>query len=955
MLTNHTPGTISLFLLGPCQIEQHGRSLTLSRRKTAALLAYLALHPGPQPREQIAGLLWGQASDKDARRTLRVILSEARKLLGEDVFIGDRHTVGLNPATLAAVDIHRFFALTRHPTATPTADLEAALNLVRGELLAGLYDEWVLPLREQVNTLWLTATLTLIARYRTAGDYPRAIQHARNLLQREPAVEQAHQHLIFCLAASGDDEAALRQVTACRVALQKHLDVPLSPQTQALADSIQKHSPETAARLTNLPRPPTAFMGREDELNEIQTRLTHTRLLTLVGSAGSGKTRLAIQTADEIAFHYPDGVWWVDLTILTEPSLVLPTIAKILGVQERGGENLLPLTIQFIAAQHLLIVLDNCEHLLGACAHTVAALLPHCPGLVFLATSREPLDLPGELLWQTPTLPLPQPGSDWKTMQKSEAVRLFAARARTANGNFQLDEQNTPLVAEICRRLAGIPLALELAAAQLNSLSLAELWPRLGQTLDLSTAEPSPHTRRVTLRATIQWGYELLTPFQQMLFRRLTTFRGGWTLTAACAAAGYADPQAPLLPVAAGSLAPLPITGEIITQQVLENLTRKGLVQRRQSVTVTRYELLDTLREFAHEQCQQAGEWDRVAATSAEFFLTQLAMYAADIYTEQEAATFNLIEAELPNVRQSCDWQVNAAPWVMPAQAITTLSRFWTVRGYYMESRERLNRLLLHPQLPELARAELLNSLGLTEWQMGHLPEACVCFAAALELFLGLGAVKSAAMTSINLGGVMVDQETETAVAENHLQNGLTWARQIGYERAMAIGLNNLALLATARGELDQARTLLQECLALRRKLGDLRGVGITLNNLGDVEAHENNLVRARALYAESLEIRAELGDQRGALIPLLNLAYLWRMVGNWPMVATILGFSAATQSRLGIRLAPDAYRAEAEMSAAARTALSATAFARAWEVGSGLDVADVRRVLLDVPVVAFL
>lgn len=925
-------------------MEKGGAPCAFARRKTEALLAYLALHPGPQPREKIVGDLWGDASDEDARRTLRVILTDARKVLGEDAFIGDRATLGLNPAAIAETDAHQFEAICRQPTQAPPAQLEAALRLYRGELLAGLYHDWLLPRRERFHLLWLTAVLTLIAHYRTAGDYPRAIQHARALLQQEPAEEQAHQHLIFCLAANGEREAALRQVEACRAALQKQLGVDLSPETKALAASIQKRATETtAARLGNLSRPPTSFIGREDELNDIETRLTETRLLTLIGPGGSGKTRLAIQAADELSFDYPGGVWWVDLTPLIAPELVAQSIANTMGVKEQGNKDLLEATARLIGEQRMLIVLDNCEHLLVACAQVVDFLLAHCPALVFLTTSREPLDLPGEIVWQTPALPLPAPESSLKALQKNEAVSLFAARARAANGHFQLGEQNIQEVADICRHLEGIPLAIELAAAQANNLDVSEIKQRLAQTLDLQLA--APHGRYATLRAAIEWSYNLLSPLQQILFRRLAVFDGGWELDAASVvAAGYAEPQTPLV-AAAGphGLTPLPISSEMVTQQALEHLARKGLVQPRRSQNGPRYTLLEALAEFAREKCQQADEWERLAAAHASYFFNLLERQWPNAYSEGETAVLDQIERETANLRRAWRWQTETAAWYAPPQAIKYQSRFWTVRGHYTESRLLLPALLTHPALADLhpARAELLNSLGLTEWQSGATGAAKVCFARALADYEALGLRQSAAMASVNLGGVYVDEE-DAPHAEHCLEQGLAWARESGHERALMIGLNNLGNLMTDLGNFGRARLLLEDCLALRRNLGDLRGVGITLNNLADVEAHEARFEVARPLYLESLEIRARLGDRRGVLIPALNLARLLGQEGHWSVAAGLLGFVEETLAQLGIQLAADARRGQEELSIAAQSALETAVFQQAHQAGRTLTLATV-------------
>ena len=917
---------IQISLFGIPRIAVEEQPIAFSRRKSLAVLAYLALHPGPQLRERIAGIFWGDTADENARRSLRVILADLRKALGEEAISGDRDTLALNSDLAAELDTERFARLLRKPAPPPNAHLEAAVALYRGELLTGMDDEWILPLRQQFHAQWLHAALLRIERHRAEGDYAAAIQTARALLGREPANENAHQHLVFCLAANGERAAALQQVESCRAALRQHLDAEPSAETQALAASIQKRPVETpAARLDNLPRPFTSFIGREDELNEVETLLTAARLVTLCGAGGSGKTRLAIQVADEVAHAYPGGVWWVDFSVLQEPGLIVQSIARTLGVREQGSAPLLDLIARQVGRQTLLLVLDNCEHLLAETGQAAAHLLAHCPELKILATSRDPLDLTGEQAWQTPPLPLPAPGQAFKTLRRNEAVRLFAERARAGSG-FQLSEINAAQVAQVCRRLNGIPLALELAAAQLGPLTLAELAGQLSQTLDWSQAEGQE--RHATLRAALRWSYDLLSPPQQARFRRL----------GACpAAGGYSQPDASVLPANGAGITPLPVSGRMIVRQVLESLARKALIQAQHGADGLRYILLDTLREFAREQCRQAEELGAVAAGHAVFFFDLLKAGFVEIYSETEGALLDRLERDLPNLRLAWEWQTGAAGWEVAVEAIGCQSRLWLMRGHYDEARRAFSRLLEHPQAPAAARAELLNSLGLTEWQSGRRPAAQNYFTQAPDLYLALGLRKSAAMISVNLGGLLVDEETDPAAAEMRLRAGLAWAQETGHLRAQAIGLNNLATLVTDQGDLPQARRLLEESLQLRRTLGDRRGVGVTLNNLGDVEAEEGHLERAYAFYAESFAIRARLGDRRGALIPALNLARIFCLEEAWQKAVGILGFAAQAQADMGIQLALDARRAEEECGANARSALGEVAFAAAYQRGQKL------------------
>ncbi|MCK6568858.1 MAG: hypothetical protein DCC59_10675 [Chloroflexi bacterium] len=931
----------ALRLFGSVRLEKNGKPLEFARRKALDLLAYLALHPSEHPRERLAALFWGDADGEAARLSLRVVVSDLRKTLGEECLIG-RESLQLNPDFPLWVDAREFQRLT-DSRSTPE-DWLAALDVYKGEFLPRGYDDWALEWRATFERLDLETRLRLARQYRAQNQHALAADFARAALALDPARETAHQILIASLDALGDRPAALRQYDVCRQNLR---DAGLEPsaETQAIHSRLQKPPVVAgAAPLGNLPRPLTSFIGREDQLNEIETLLNETRLLTLLGAGGSGKTRLAIQAADESAHNYAGGVWWVDLAPLLFGGLIPQAIAKSLGVKEQGATNLLEQIARYIGERRMLIVLDNCEHLLTACAECVEFLSLHCPALTFLATSREPLGVDGEVGWQTPTLPLPK-ATSVKALKHNAAARLFVERGRTANSSFQLTAQNAARVAEVCRRLDGIPLAIELAAAQVNNLTLEGILERLKQALDFSAA--ARHERHATLRAAIQWSYDLLNPVEQILFRRLAIFAGGWNLSAATViAAGYADAESVLTQHAADQhLTPLPVTGETVTRQALDGLVKKALIQLRRGEFGTRYDMLDTLREFAREKLNESGEEAAAEERHARVFLGMLQNLWADAYTEREAAMLDQVEREQANLRGAWVWQSTATEWQAHQEAVSCQARFWYMRGQYAESRERFGALLAHPalQTPQPARGELLNSLGLLEWQSGNHDLAKEYFQRALADYRDLHLEKNAAMTLANCGGVHLDQD-EIDAAQELLEQGITLARQSENERALAVGLNNLGLALIERGELPRARGVLAECLELRRKLGEARGMGVTLNNLGDLEAEEKNYARARQLYGESFGIRAHIGDRRGALIAALNILKLMCMDADWERAARLLGFVDGVQAQLGIQLFKQARDFQEQAATDIRAALDEKTFGREHLLGRALTLESAAR-----------
>lgn len=893
-------GTLYSFqLFGSFQVVGDGRAIHFARRKSEALLAYLALHAGPQPREKLAGLFWGDSPDEDARRALRVVLADLRKNLGDDLFIGDRDTLGLNLDLVAELDTRQFSELLRKPEHASAQQLEAALGLYRGDLLDGMYDEWLLPLREHFRSNWLMASLLLIERQRTEGDYTRAIHFARSHIDREPASEKAYQHLIFCLAANGDQEAALQQADACRQALQKYMGADLSAETEALIARIQQRTTEgSAARLGNLPRPLTSFVGREDELNEVETLLEETRLLTLLGPGGTGKTRLAIQAADEVAFHFPGGVWWVDFSPLEETELVIQSIARSLGVKERGDASLLDLIVYQIGETPMLLVLDNCEHLLAAIGHAVAHLLAHCPALKVLATSREPLDLGGELGWQVPTLPLPVVMQDLKLTRKNEAVRLFVERAR-GGSTFSLDESNASVVVDICRRLQGIPLALELAAAQLGQLSLLELADRLTQTLDLGQADALG--RRATLRATIQWSYDLLTLPQQILFRRLGVFRGGWDLNAATiVAAGYSEPDEIVSTSKQARVSPIPVSGEMITRQMLENLVRKGLIQPRHSSDGLRFAILDTIREFARERMAESEDAEALPEVHYDYFVTLVENAQAEMRGPDFATWMRSLDLNQDNLRAALEWATEQG--ALPALRLAgALMDYWTNSRSMREGVGCLQLLLARPdaQGQTLARARALGALAfMYEAQLENIP-AVPCAAEALEIYRALGdqpgeafalwmlgsalcgsndfqAGRSFVFESLALYRALEDpfgvsevlcalgnfvDDADPQRARMYMTESLDLARRLGTPAAVAARLANLGRIDCRAGDFVSARQHLSESLALHRKLG-IEHINFVVEALGELAVREGNYEEARQHFEEAIEMARKGGLQ---------------------------------------------------------------------------------------------
>ncbi|MBB6054043.1 ATP-binding protein [Armatimonas rosea] len=897
---------VHLRLLGTFRAQtQEGLPLRFSRRKSEALVAFLALHPGPHSREKLAGLFGGEGTDDDTRRALRVVLTDVRKALGETSLQGDRDTLELSPELRVQLDTT---ALERH---LRLGELEAALALCQGELLEGIYDDWVLPLREHYRRQVCEALESHVGRRRSAGDYAGAITSAQRLLALDPAHEPAHQHLMVCYAASGDRQSALAQYEACRAALEKRLGTAPSKETQALWQEVQRHAEgTTAAALTNLPRPLTSFIGREEALEEIETLLTQARLVTLTGMGGHGKTRLAIQAAEEGSHAFPDGVWWVELASLTEEGQLEQAIAHVLGVKERGGKPLRLQVAQALSEKRLLLLLDNAEHLLAACADTVEYLLAHCQGLTVLTTSRVRLGVPGETAWAVPPLTVPI-RTELKYLKKNESVQFFIERGRI--GGLQLSDENAATIATLCQRLEGIPLALELAAAQLRTQSLEQLASRIQTTLEaLVSDDPTQTPRQRTLHALVAWSYALLNPVEQALFRRLAVFAGSGGLEAvAVIASGYDTPHETLLPQTTASVWALPVTGLLVTQQLLESLSEKSLLRRFRSEQGVRYGMLETLREFALGVLQDENECVPLRKRHAQYFSEQLAHASVDLYTAQESGLFALLEQELPNVREALAHQLETPDWLCSAPMLSTLRRFWQVRGYFTEARSWLTRLLEHPAALSLSeeRGELLHGLGVLLALSGELETAREWLEQAQAVYEACSVPEKRAIVLNNLGNIAMDQH-DLATARPLFEQARLLAEESGSVRVQSMTLNNLGTFLKSSGNWAEARVVLGESLRLYESQGNRRGMGIVLSNLGAIALDLQDNVEAQQNFTSALLIHCEVQDRRGAMISVINLATLTRRQQDWEVTALLLGTIQTTLEQLAIQLGPEAQAA---------------------------------------------
>ena len=639
----------------------------------------------------------------------------------------------------------------------------------------------------------------------------------------------------------------------------------------------------SAAPRHNLPVALSSFIGREQEQVQVRALLQGARLVTLTGAGGAGKTRLSLQVAGELLDEYPEGVWLVELAPLADPALAVPAVAAALGLREEAGQPLLGTLLGYLAARsRTLLVLDNCEHLVAACAELAAVLLRGCPHLRLLASSREGLGVPGERLYRVPSLATPTPGQlpAPEKLGGYAAVALFTARAQERRPDFVLTTGNALAVAQICARLDGMPLAIELAAARVGSLPVEAIAARLDDRFRLLTGGPRTAVpRQQTLRATLNWSHDLLTESEQLLLHRLSVFAGGWTLEAAeavCAGPGVE-------------------TWEVL--DLLGGLVNKSLVlldEAGPNGEHERYRLLETVRQYAHEHLVAARE-AAVRERHLHWYLALAEAADAALTGPPAAAWLARLEREHDNLRAALAWSLQeGSAGETGLRLAYALWRFWDMHGHLSEGRRWLAQSLAAGAVGTATlRAGALRGAGNLAMAQGDYPEARTLYEESLVLCRELGDKQGSGYALMNLGMVASWQEDFPA-ARVCSDEALTLFRELGDTYGIGAALSGLGAVASWQGDYPAAWALLVEGLALLRQLGDKRQIGAALICLGLVALHQGDYPAARAQHEESLALSRELEDKRdiGLARMYLGLGALYR--GDFPPAQALLEESLA-------------------------------------------------------------
>lgn len=1003
------PLTIRLF--GPQSVTIHGHPMPRVRTRSVTwLLALLALRNGrPASRSWIAGTLWPDSAEESALHNLRDDLVRLRKALGPEAFriqSSTRDTLRLDLSG-AFVDA---LAMEEYARKGDVDSLRAAVDLYTSPLLEGCYEPWAAQDREAYAQTFLSAVETLSDMEAQQGNLRDVLDLLARAADVDPFRDSILRRRMRVMAAIGDVPAAQMLYREHRQRLREEMGIDPDEQTTQLFQQIRERARQPAEPKedrgiktipapsslvpSTLPHPITALIGREEAAQEVAGLLAASRLVTLVGVGGIGKTRLAIQIAADLESRFDGGAVFVTLASLSDPALLPAFLASALGLREEASSeaaSLLETLIAWLSSRAVLLVMDNCEHLIEAAAAMCQTLLERCPNLRILATSRQRLGLTGEIIWRVPSLLSPDPSEIASQHPQGEnpsafatrypAVQLFVERAKAARPGFALRiEEEARAVAQICHRLDGIPLAIELAAARVRSLSAQDIQARLEDRFRLLTdGSRAALPRQQTLQAAVDWSWNLLGEAERTLLRQLSVFVGGWTLEAAeqvCAFTSHALSSTSPPTRDEGKQ-----RGEGDVLDLLSSLVDKSLVIYEEAAGIGggRYRLLETVREYAARRLAEGGEEYAVQCRHRDYFLGLAEEAVAMRKRPEQSVWLARLDAEHDNLRAAfafCLAEREGAETGL--RLASALWWFWWIRGCLSEGRERCAAALsredaaartdmraaalqgagvlamhqgdytearaLHEEALAIRQetgdrqgvATSFHSLANVLMSVGERPVACDLYEQAVKINREIGNRAGELVSLGGLGNAALSQG-DAVTARACFEQALAFCREIGDHAAQAIYLASLGEIAYREGDYDGAAGLKQAALAVSREVGHAEWEAGNLMILGKIAGRKGDYARGRALCWQALQIQRRLGLKNQILVSLVTIAFLKFAQQDYGEAVRLYGGCRVWSASLGVPLEEE--EEEARLLAAARAALGEETFAAILAEGCALTM----------------
>jgi len=959
-------------LLGPLEVtEAGGRVVDVGRPAQRALLALLLLNANRVvPLRTICDGLWGDEPPPSAANSVQVYISRLRKVLGADLpltMVARGYRLEVPPETIDVVLFERLAAdggsaLERGDPAAAVITLRAALDLRRGPPLAEFAEiPFAAAECARINRLVRLAEENHAEARLAVGQHCELVGDLERLVELDPFSERCWGLLMTALYRCGRQADALAAYQRARRILIERLGIEPGPELRrieagVLAQSLAPAEAQVSSMRgrVNLPSRVASFVGRDREVAELEKLMATARLVMLTGPGGCGKTSLAIALARATAGSYADGLWFVDLAPLGSPAQVPGAVCNALGVRQLPGRTLVQTAAEYVGHQNALVILDNCEHVLEASREVAEAMLRAGPVVKVLATSREHSGLPGEVIWQVPPL------------VDSDAVRLFTERAESALPSFRLGARSESVVNGICRRLDCIPLAIELAAARVSALSPEQIAARMDDALSFLGRRPGGAiARQRTVRATLDWSYDLLSVPERRLLARLAVFAGGFTLDAV-EAVGPCD--------------------QVPTQDVVDLFTRlvdKSLVTRVGSGETDReprYRLLEAIRQYAWARLaeQDGDEAARVRSDHAAYYLELAEAIEPNLYLAGSRPWFDRADAEHDNFSAALEWAFGGGPDAeIGPRLVAALAWAWFIDGRIAEGRVWADhalavtdgqrtlvrgRVLLagaalasaqsdldhQAQLASEAvslgdelgsaylRATGLDWLGLARWAQGNLEAAIALLGKAAGLHGSHGNKWYDAACSAELGRALADGG-RLGEARQMLDLGVRRARRLGEDAALGFTLDARALFALKCGELDTAAEIIGEAVSHYRASGYLEGLASGLNTHAFVAIARGDPASASASFAEALSACRRLGHLGGAATALAGLARVADMTGNTARAAEFCAAAATLRAQAGAGLAGPEQASLDELAGRLAAQLGPAAFGDAWASGQAI------------------